>query len=283
MRHRPAGGRRLRPQRLVEQTGEPQLVPGGVVPVRVDAAHVELGVAPRVTDQPELAVAQGSLVGTTTPSQPVSLPLPAPPVNAQPVNAPPVNAPPVNAPSRRERRRGRRFAVTGALVLLLAAAAALLVPQLLDRDEPGTDTGTGTPTTTATTSAGPSGSRASTDQADPNASSGRQWAGSRQFMEISSGGSRDGTVFLTVRLAAKNHLGESWETIPGTGPFVEVGTAADARAIRVQSDRRGPTSTMERLVRDLRERDPDDVEEGFEVTFSAFGIVQQVEWQFNPG
>jgi hypothetical protein len=61
-------------------------------------------------------------------------------------------------------------------------------------------------------------------------------------MEISSGESRGGEVFLKVRPATKNHLGESWETIPGTGSFIEVATAADARAIRVQSDQRGPTS-----------------------------------------
>lgn len=183
----------------------------------------------------------------------------------------------MTAPPVRDRRRGRRLAVTGALVLLLAAAAALLVPQLLDREEPRKGTGKGTATS------GPSTSPASTEPAAPDATPGGQWADSRPFMEISSGASRDGTVFLKVRPATKNHLGESWETIPGTGPFVEVATAADARAIRVRSDQRGPTSTMERLVRDLRERDPDDVAEGFEVTFSAFGIVQQVEWQFNPG
>jgi hypothetical protein len=39
---------------------------------------------------------------------------------------------------------------------------------------------------------------------------------------------------------------------------------------------------MERLVRDLRERDRSDVDEGFTVTFSAIGLVQQVEWEFNP-
>ncbi|GIJ66992.1 Hsp70 family protein [Virgisporangium ochraceum] len=250
-------------------------------PLVATLLHRALGVAPRVIDQPELAVARGSLVGTA----------PAPPP-ASVVAAPRPEAPPVTAPPARGRRGRRWLAVTGALVLLLAAAAALFVPRLLDRGEPGGDTGTGgdtgagSPSTTSTTpsagASGPPASQSSSGPADPDASPGQQWADSRQFMEISSGQVRGDTVLLTVRPATKNHLGESWETIPGTGPFVEVAASADGRAIRVPNDPRGPTSTMERLVRDLRERDPDDVEEGFTVTFSALGLVQQVEWEFNP-
>jgi hypothetical protein len=186
-------------------------------------------------------------------------------------------------PSQRPGHRVRNRVLVGALAFVVAAAAALIVPQLLDGGPGGDDAGPN-PTASASGSApaSPSASPGASEP-DPNVSPGMQWADSERFMEISGGEVRGGQVFLKVRVATKEPLGESFETRPGTGPFVEVRAADDARAIRLRSDPRGPQSDMEELVEDLEDRRGDDVVEGFDVRFSAFGLVQQVEWLFNPG
>ncbi len=70
------------------------------LPLAAAMLHRVLGVAPVALEQPELAVAQGSLLATeyATSQLPPAAPAPWPPVSAPPVSAPPVSGPPVSGP-----------------------------------------------------------------------------------------------------------------------------------------------------------------------------------------
>ena len=83
----------------------------------------------------------------------------------------------------------------------------------------------------------------------PEACSAR--AGTTQFMEISSGVHRDGSVYLGARLARKEILGESFETVPTPGPYTEVEMPADGSRQLLLN---GGSGTAESLVQALGSR-----------------------------
>ena len=107
-------------------------------------------------------------------------------------------------------------------------------------------------------------------QADP----GRQWAKSKRFMEIQSGRTRDGGVYLKVRPAKKRILGESFETVPVPGPYTEVVVAGNARILHLD----GESGTADAFVLDLASRD--NPVEGFDLTFDGRGQVTRVDWLY---
>ena len=106
------------------------------------------------------------------------------------------------------------------------------------------------------------------------AGSGRSWAKSTQFMEIRSGQTRDGRVYLKVRPAKKRILGESFETVPVPGPYTEVAVTQNARILHLD----GESGTPDAFVLDLRKRD--NRVEGFDLTFDRKGRVTQVDWLY---
>jgi hypothetical protein len=90
------------------------------IPAVATALHRELGIAPTVVDQPELAVAQGSLLATAsvalvTRAEPPTVPLPTP----------------------EHRRRRWVAAVAGLVVVALAALAAVLINRSPDGNAAG--------------------------------------------------------------------------------------------------------------------------------------------------
>jgi hypothetical protein len=169
-----------------------------------------------------------------------------------------------------QRRRRRAVAVTALSVVLLggaAAAGAVVVDRgwLGAGPQPAVQPSTATPTPTPT----------------PD---GRRWAGSTQFMEIQRGQVRDGRVYLRIRPAKKEILGESFATVTIPGPYTEVTLADNARIVKLD----GGTSTPEAFVADLARRDPnrpnhvqpDQRKEGFDVTFDREGRVTRVNWLY---
>jgi hypothetical protein len=103
-------------------------------------------------------------------------------------------------------------------------------------------------------------------------------------MEIQGGQARNGQVYVQVRPAGKEILGESFETITIPGPYTDVAFAAHTRIRRLD----GATETPEAFIADLARRDPnrpdhvqpDQRKEGFDLTFDDQGRVTQIDWLY---
>ena len=159
--------------------------------------------------------------------------------------------------ARGDQRRHRQAAGVGALVVLVAGLGAggfLLRQPPADRPAP------------PAASAAPSPS--------PAAPGGARWAGQEQFMEVQAAGLRSGRLVLSVRVATKQDLGESFETVPGTGPFTEV--EAGAGVVVTKQD--GTTQSAAGFVTDLPRRQ--NPVEGFTVRFGADGLVSSIDWLY---
>jgi hypothetical protein len=130
---------------------------------------------------------------------------------------------------------------------------------------------TGTPRARPTTAA-PARSR------DPiTAAAARpRWAGSTRFMQIDLGSIRGGTVYLQVRPAKKQALGESFETVTVPGPYTDVAVVPNARILLTD----GESGTPEAFVGTLEDRTKSQRSEGFDVTFDDKGRVSQVDWLY---
>ncbi|MFI6101890.1 hypothetical protein ACIA8G_40605 [Lentzea sp. NPDC051213] len=100
-------------------------------------------------------------------------------------------------------------------------------------------------------------------------------------MQIESGAVRGDTVFLKVRPAKKEILGESFDTVAIPGPYTEVAMANPSRALLLN----GESGDPEVFVDTLKKRSASDANAAFDITFDQNGKVTTVEWLFvmEPG
>lgn len=157
------------------------------------------------------------------------------------------------------------FALTSTALLVTGVVAA--GPALARLSE--STAGTGGP---SATEPGAASRPASSTAAKP------RWAGTKQFLEVRSGATRNGVVTLAARPAKKVILGESFETQPIPGPYTDVTLVPNARILLLD----GESGTPEAFLEDLRKRPADQRSEAFDLTFNAKGQVTQVEWLYVP-
>ncbi|WHT20274.1 hypothetical protein N8J89_04165 [Crossiella sp. CA-258035] len=100
----------------------------------------------------------------------------------------------------------------------------------------------------------------------------------KHFVQIDKGTTRDGTTYLDIRPAKKEHLGESFETITLGGPHSEVPLARNSRIVSVK----GKASTVPEFLTDLHRIPPKQRDEGFDVTVDDQGTITQVAWLYVP-
>jgi hypothetical protein len=179
-----------------------------------------------------------------------------------------------------QRRRRQSIAVTAVSVLLLGGAAVGVAVNRGHRDTappPAAQTSTPQPSTT-----GPA--EPSSTPPSSSSSSDTRWVNSKQFMEIRIGQIRNGQLYLEVRPAKKELLGESFETVTIPGPYTEVVLTTNARIWRIN----GTMDTPEVFLAELARRDPnrpnhaqpDQRKEGFDLTFDGQGRVTRVDWLY---
>jgi actin-like ATPase involved in cell morphogenesis len=124
-----------------DQVGGVYLVGGSTrIPLVATLLHEALGVAPTVTEQPELVVAEGALLTMAAPDAPAPAVAPAvvSPAGDDTLTTPAV----ATRPRVRRRRRSRAPAVVAAcLVVVLAAGLAVTGYWLIGRDKGGTGSG----------------------------------------------------------------------------------------------------------------------------------------------
>jgi hypothetical protein len=134
--------------------------------------------------------------------------------------------------------------------------------------QPSTEPSTKAPAATTTTAAD-----TESEQAAPPS---KPWAGTTQFMQIERARDANGTMFLNVRRAEKEILGESFETVTIEGPWTEVAMAVDA--VNVPLKRVGVKA--KELVVALQQRSFSQLKEGFDITFNEKGEISKVKWLY---
>jgi hypothetical protein len=167
--------------------------------------------------------------------------------------------------ARGEQRRHRQAAGVGALVVLFAGlgAGGFLLKQ------PGGHS----PAPAPPAAAAPDPTTAAS--ASPLPPGGARWAGHDQFMQVQRAAVVGGRLVLSVRVATKRDLGESFETVPGPGPFTDV--AASPNVVVKKLD--GTTQPAATFLTDLaRRKNP---VEAFTVRFGPDGLVTSIDWLYN--
>jgi hypothetical protein len=166
------------------------------------------------------------------------------------------------------------FAVAGAALLMTGAATAgTAFARVNDLPPPAAEQ-----MGAAAAAAAPEVKAATAARTAPKTSNASDWSNSTRFMQVESGSIRNGTVYLKVRPAKKNILGESFETVPVPGPYTEVKLVAHARILLLD----GESGSPEAFVDTLADRPADQRDEAFDVIFDGRGHVSQVDWLYVP-
>jgi hypothetical protein len=105
-----------------------------------------------------------------------------------------------------------------------------------------------------------------------------RWAGSTQFLQIKSARKRGVALYLKVRPAEKEYLGESFETRTTGGPWTEVQMSALAENVPLG----GIPGDAEALRKSLSTRPANQADEGFDISFFGNGQVSKVAWLYVP-